>query len=107
MTGEISTNNQPLFYTVDKFNTLQTNFYGTGTVALESTLQNEGTGAMKLTLATAGPCGPRLTLASAVSLFYKAISVKCRASAWANIASAEILLATEAGFTNYYLWQWK
>ena len=104
--SETSVNNSPTFTTINKFDTLQTNFYWTGTVALESSLQNEGVGCMKLTLATAGSCWPRLTLSWPTNFLKKAFTIKCRASAWANISTAEILFATEAGFTNYYLWQW-
>lgn len=104
--SETSVNNSPTFTTINKFDTLQTNFYWTGTVALESSLQNEGVGCMKLTLATAGSCWPRLTLSWTTNFLRKAFTIKCRASAWANISTAEILFATEAGFTNYYLWQW-
>lgn len=39
--AEPSYNNQPLFYTIEKFNTLQTAFYGTGTVTLETTIKSE------------------------------------------------------------------
>lgn len=105
--SETSVNNSPTFTTINKFDTLQTNFYWTGTVALESSLQNEGVGCMKLTLATAGSCWPRLTLSWATNFLRKAFTIKCRWSAWANISTAEILFATEAGFSNYYLFQWK
>ena len=105
--SETSVNNQPSFTTINKFDTLQTNFYANGTIALETTLQDEWTGAMKMTLATAGVCWPRLTLASSTNFNQNAFTIRCQASAWANISTAEILFATEAGFTNYYLWQWK
>ena len=105
--SETSVNNSPLFTTIEKFNTLQTNFYWTGTVALESSLQAEWTGCMKLTLSTSGNCWPRIALSWATNLLKKSFTIKVRASAWANITSAEILFATEAGFSNYYLWQWK
>lgn len=54
--SETSVNNQPYFYTINKFDTLQTNFYANGTVALDTTVEAEGTGCMKLTLSTAGNC---------------------------------------------------
>ena len=38
---EPSYNNQPLFSTIEKFNTLQTAFYGSGTVTLETTIKSE------------------------------------------------------------------
>lgn len=105
--SETSVNNSPTFTTINKFDTLQTNFYWTGTVALESSLQNEGVGCMKLTLATAGSCWPRLTLSWTTNFLRKAFTIKCRWSAWANISTAEILFATESWFSNYYIWQWK
>lgn len=105
--SETSVNNSPLFYTLNKFDSLQTNFYGTGTVALDTTVEAEGTGCMKLTLATAWNCWPRLTLSWATNFLKKSFSIKCRWSVWANISTAEILFATEAWFSNYYLWQWK
>lgn len=39
--SETSVNNSPLFTTIDKLNTLQTNYYANGTVALETTLHTE------------------------------------------------------------------
>lgn len=105
--SETSINNSPLFTTIEKFNALQTNFYGNGTVALDTTVEAEGTGCMKLTLAVAGNCWPRIALSGATNFLWKAFTIKCRASAWANIASAEILFANEAWFSNYFLWQWK
>lgn len=105
--SETSVNNSPLFTTIEKFNTLQTNYYANGTVALETTLHTEWTGCMKLTLSTSGVCWPRLALSWATNLLKKSFTIKVRASVWANISTAEILFATEAGFSNYYLWQWK
>ena len=105
--SETSVNNSPLFTTINKFDTAQTNFYGSGTVALDTSIEAEWTWCMKLSLVTGWPTWPRITLASATNFLKKAFTIKCRATAWANIASAEILFATEAGFTNYYLWQWK
>lgn len=105
--SETSVNNSPTFTVIDKFDTLQTNFYWNGTVALDTAIEAEWTGCMKLTLSTAWATWPRLTLASTTNFLKKAFTIKCRATAWANIASAEILFATEAWFSNYYLWQWK
>ena len=39
--SNMSFNNSPLFTTINKFDTLQTNFYGSGTVALDTTTQAE------------------------------------------------------------------
>lgn len=39
--SETSVNNSPLFYTINKFDTLQTNFYGNGTVALDTAVEAE------------------------------------------------------------------
>lgn len=105
--SETSVNNQPLFYTLNKFDTLQTNFYGSGTVALETSLQAEWTGCMKLTLSTWGNCWPRVAFTTPVNFYQKAMTIKCRASAWANITTAEILFGTDSSFSNYYLYQWK
>lgn len=105
--SETSVNNSPLFTTINKFNTLQTNYYANGTVALETTLHTEWTGCMKLTLATAGVCWPRIALSWATNLLKKSFTVKVRASVWANISTAEILFATDSSFANFYLWQWK
>lgn len=105
--SETSVNNQPTFTVIDKFNTLQTNFYGNGTVTLDTTWQAEWTGCMRLTLSTAWVTWPRLALTSAANFFRKSFTIKCKASDWAQISTAEIMFATEAGFTNYYLWQWK
>lgn len=35
------------------------------------------------------------------------MTIKCRASAWANITTAEILFGTDSSFSNYYIFQWK
>lgn len=104
---EAPQSNSPLFTTIDKFNELKTNYYGSGTVALDTTVPSDGTGCMKLTLATAGNCWALITLPWAVNFQDKAFSIKVRASAWTNVESAEILLATEAWFSNYYIFQWK
>ena len=105
--SETSINNSPLFYTLNKFDSLQTNFYGTGTVALDTTIEAEGTGCMKLTLDTGWNCWPRVAFTTPVNFYQKAMTIKCRASAWANITTAEILFGTDSSFSNYYIFQWK
>ena len=105
--SETSINNSPLFYTLNKFDSLQTNFYWTGTVALDTTIEAEGTGCMKLTLDTGWNCWPRVAFTTPVNFYQKAMTIKCRASAWANITTAEILFGTDSSFSNYYIFQWK
>ena len=39
--SETSVNNSPLFTTINKFDTAQTNFYGSGTVALDTSIEAE------------------------------------------------------------------
>jgi hypothetical protein len=39
--SETSVNNSPLFSTINKFDTLQTNFYGNGTISLDTTVEVE------------------------------------------------------------------
>ena len=102
-----SFNNSPLFTTINKFDVLETNFYWTGTVALDTTTQAEGTGCMKLTLATGGATWPRIALPKAQNFYKTWFSIKVKASAWANVASAEILCATEAWFSNYFVIRFK
>lgn len=42
-----------------------------------------------------------------MNFYQKAMTIKCRASAWANITTAEILFGTDSSFSNYYIFQWK
>lgn len=105
--SNMSANNSPLFTVINKFDTLQTNFYWGGTVALDTTNEAEWTWCMELTLTTSWNCWPRVALPWATNFLKKSFTLKVKASDWSQVSSAEILFATEAGFSNYFIFKWK
>lgn len=97
----------PLDVTINSFDTLQTNFYGWWTVALDTSNEYEWTGSMKLSLVTTWPTWPRLTLPSSLDLTWASFICPVQSLNWTNTSSLEILFWNDSGFTNAYSYSLK
>lgn len=94
--------NYPTSFThLENFNTPLADYYGAGTVALDSTITVDGGGSAKLTLASTSLVGGiRDSYATAQDWSNKNFSIWVRSSSWSQVSEIQLLLLSGGSYSD-------